>query len=162
MLEGILLKPNMILPGLDVPTPSPEEVAKYTVRTMLRSVPAAVPSESLPVSLTMEQKACFCAQRFPYRLHKLSTAERHGVHKRFVSLLYCGSSRGNAQGVNVAVPSEPPPVSLSSWRPFCLKMLVRKVITFTFFLVDDQVHSPNDARAKTCGHVQRVSAARFV
>lgn len=51
MLEGILLKPNMILPGLDVPTPSPEEVAKYTVRTMLRSVPAAVPSESLPVSL---------------------------------------------------------------------------------------------------------------
>ena len=29
--------------GLDVPTPSPEEVAKYTVRTMLRSIPAAVP-----------------------------------------------------------------------------------------------------------------------
>lgn len=51
MLEGILLKPNMILPGLDAPTPSPEEVAKYTVRTMLRSVPAAVPSESLPVTL---------------------------------------------------------------------------------------------------------------
>lgn len=43
ILEGILLKPNMILPGLDVPTPSPEEVAKYTVRTMRRSVPSAVP-----------------------------------------------------------------------------------------------------------------------
>ncbi|BBN00803.1 fructose-bisphosphate aldolase, class I [Marchantia polymorpha subsp. ruderalis] len=43
ILEGILLKPNMILPGLDVPTPAPEEVAKYTVRTMLRSIPAAVP-----------------------------------------------------------------------------------------------------------------------
>ncbi|MCO5600528.1 hypothetical protein L7F22_054641 [Adiantum nelumboides] len=43
ILEGILLKPNMILPGLDVPTPPPEEVAKYTVRTMLRSIPAAVP-----------------------------------------------------------------------------------------------------------------------
>lgn len=43
MLEGILLKPNMILPGLDVPTPAPEEVARYTLRTMKRSVPAAVP-----------------------------------------------------------------------------------------------------------------------
>jgi fructose-bisphosphate aldolase class I len=43
ILEGILLKPNMILPGLDVPTPPPEEVARYTVRTMLRSIPAAVP-----------------------------------------------------------------------------------------------------------------------
>ena len=31
------------LPGLDVPTPPPAEVAKYTVRTMLRSVPPAVP-----------------------------------------------------------------------------------------------------------------------
>ncbi|KAJ7569853.1 hypothetical protein O6H91_01G097800 [Diphasiastrum complanatum] len=43
ILEGILLKPNMILPGLDVPTPPPEEVAKYTLRTMMRSVPGAVP-----------------------------------------------------------------------------------------------------------------------
>ncbi|CAL8466203.1 g5739 [Coccomyxa elongata] len=43
LLEGILLKPNMCLPGLDVPTPPPAEVAKYTVRTMLRSIPAAVP-----------------------------------------------------------------------------------------------------------------------
>ena len=66
MLEGILLKPNMILPGrppprlrlmqqhhrsdslvggsgLDVPTPAPMEVARYTLRTMKRSVPAAVP-----------------------------------------------------------------------------------------------------------------------
>lgn len=43
MLEGILLKPNMILPGLDAPVPSPEEVAEYTVRTMKRTIPAAVP-----------------------------------------------------------------------------------------------------------------------
>jgi hypothetical protein len=32
-----------LLTGLDVPTPPPEEVARYTVRTMLRSIPAAVP-----------------------------------------------------------------------------------------------------------------------
>ena len=29
--------------GLDVQTPPPAEVAKYTVRTMLRSIPPAVP-----------------------------------------------------------------------------------------------------------------------
>ncbi|GMH42933.1 hypothetical protein BSKO_10855 [Bryopsis sp. KO-2023] len=41
--EGMLLKPNMILPGLDAPVASPEDVAKYTVRTMMRSIPATVP-----------------------------------------------------------------------------------------------------------------------
>lgn len=43
MTDAILLKPNMILPGLDAPVASPEEVAKFTVRTMLRSIPPAVP-----------------------------------------------------------------------------------------------------------------------
>lgn len=43
MTDAILLKPNMILPGLDAPVSSPEEVARYTVRTMLRSIPPAVP-----------------------------------------------------------------------------------------------------------------------
>ncbi|KAK9809280.1 hypothetical protein WJX73_000448 [Symbiochloris irregularis] len=42
-LEGILLKPNMCLPGLDAPNAKPQEVAKYTVQTMRRTVPAAVP-----------------------------------------------------------------------------------------------------------------------
>jgi len=41
--EGMLLKPNMCLPGLDAPSASPEVVAKYTARTMMRSIPAAVP-----------------------------------------------------------------------------------------------------------------------
>ena len=43
MIDAILLKPNMILPGLDAPVATPEDVAKYTVRTMLRSIPPAVP-----------------------------------------------------------------------------------------------------------------------
>lgn len=43
MLDGILLKPNMILPGLDAPVASPKEVAKYTVQVMRRSIPPAVP-----------------------------------------------------------------------------------------------------------------------
>eukprot|EP00608_Synchroma_pusillum_P003888 CAMPEP_0198425340 /NCGR_PEP_ID=MMETSP1452-20131203/4495_1 /TAXON_ID=1181717 /ORGANISM="Synchroma pusillum, Strain CCMP3072" /LENGTH=402 /DNA_ID=CAMNT_0044145695 /DNA_START=17 /DNA_END=1225 /DNA_ORIENTATION=+ len=43
VLEAILLKPNMVLPGLDLGVPPPEEVAKYTVQVMKRTVPAAVP-----------------------------------------------------------------------------------------------------------------------
>lgn len=43
VLEAILLKPNMILPGLDAPVAPKEEVAKYTVQVMRRTIPAAVP-----------------------------------------------------------------------------------------------------------------------
>lgn len=43
LLEGILLKPNMCLPGLDAPAAAPSEVAKWTVQTMRRTIPAAVP-----------------------------------------------------------------------------------------------------------------------
>lgn len=43
-LEGSLLKPNMVVPGADFKgTTSPEEIAKYTIRTLERRVPAAVP-----------------------------------------------------------------------------------------------------------------------
>jgi fructose-bisphosphate aldolase class I len=44
MLEGMILKPNMILPGLACPTQeSVEEIAATTVNCFLRVVPAAVP-----------------------------------------------------------------------------------------------------------------------
>ncbi|KAF6250909.1 fructose-1,6-bisphosphate aldolase [Scenedesmus sp. NREL 46B-D3] len=43
VLDAILLKPNMCLPGLDAEPASPAEVARYTTRTMLRTIPAAVP-----------------------------------------------------------------------------------------------------------------------
>ncbi|CAM9887272.1 unnamed protein product, partial [Discosporangium mesarthrocarpum] len=42
-LEAILLKPNMILPGLDAPVADADEVAKYTVQVMKRTIPPAVP-----------------------------------------------------------------------------------------------------------------------
>ena len=43
-LEGILLKPNMVLPGKECPQQAtPEEVAAATVRCFRRVVPAAVP-----------------------------------------------------------------------------------------------------------------------
>uniref|UniRef100_A0A0A9WX14 Fructose-bisphosphate aldolase n=1 Tax=Lygus hesperus TaxID=30085 RepID=A0A0A9WX14_LYGHE len=42
--EGCLLKPNMIVPGAESgKTASPEEVARYTVMTLGRTMPAALP-----------------------------------------------------------------------------------------------------------------------
>ena len=44
MLEGMILKPNMVLPGLSCPTQETvDEVADVTVTCFLRTVPAAVP-----------------------------------------------------------------------------------------------------------------------
>jgi fructose-bisphosphate aldolase class I len=43
-LEGMILKPNMVLPGLTCPKQETvDEVADATVRCLLRAVPAAVP-----------------------------------------------------------------------------------------------------------------------
>jgi fructose-bisphosphate aldolase class I len=45
MLDGMILKPNMVVPGLDCPTQEPvEEVADATINCFLRAVPAAVPA----------------------------------------------------------------------------------------------------------------------
>ena len=44
LLEGVILKPNMALPGLTRPTQaSVDEVANITVKCLWRTVPAAVP-----------------------------------------------------------------------------------------------------------------------
>jgi fructose-bisphosphate aldolase class I len=43
-LEGMILKPNMVLPGLTCPKQEPvDKVADVTVKCLLRTVPAAVP-----------------------------------------------------------------------------------------------------------------------
>jgi len=44
ILEQMLLKPNMVLPGKDCRTAEPREVAEATLKILNRSVPAAVPS----------------------------------------------------------------------------------------------------------------------
>ena len=44
LLEGTLLKPSMTVPGAECATDyTPKQVAEYTIRTLLRSVPASVP-----------------------------------------------------------------------------------------------------------------------
>merc|ERR1711988_8073 len=42
-LEGAVLKPNMVKPGISGPKASTEEVATLTVQTLLRTVPPAMP-----------------------------------------------------------------------------------------------------------------------
>ncbi|WP_127142506.1 class I fructose-bisphosphate aldolase [Pelagibacterium montanilacus] len=42
-LSGIILKPNMVIPGINGPTVSVEDVAERTVRTLKATVPATVP-----------------------------------------------------------------------------------------------------------------------
>jgi len=44
LLEGCLIKPQMVIPGADCPMrPTSEEIAAATVRVMKRCVPAAIP-----------------------------------------------------------------------------------------------------------------------
>lgn len=44
LLEGSLLKPNMVVPGAEFGgTTSPEEIGEYTIRTLERRVPSSVP-----------------------------------------------------------------------------------------------------------------------
>ncbi|KAJ3681168.1 hypothetical protein LUZ60_015657 [Juncus effusus] len=44
LLEGTLLKPNMVTPGSDAPKASNEDIAKYTITALQRTVPPAVPA----------------------------------------------------------------------------------------------------------------------
>jgi len=43
LLEGALLKPNMVTPGSDANKVSAQEIAWKTVRTLLRTIPGAIP-----------------------------------------------------------------------------------------------------------------------
>jgi len=73
MLEGTILKPNMVLPGLSNPTQATlNEVADATVTSLLRAVPAAVPgiaflSGGQPAELATARLNSMNA-RFKYRL----------------------------------------------------------------------------------------------
>ncbi|KAI4378682.1 hypothetical protein MLD38_016127 [Melastoma candidum] len=44
LLEGTLLKPNMVTPGSDAPKATPQVIAEHTVRALQRTVPPAVPA----------------------------------------------------------------------------------------------------------------------
>ncbi len=72
-LEGMILKPNMVLPGKDCPKQeSVEEVADATVTCLLRAVPAAVPG------------IAFLSGGQPY---ELASARLNAMNARFRSRL---------------------------------------------------------------------------
>ena len=73
MLEGLILKPNMVLAGPSCPEqPTIDDAADATVRCLLRSVPAAVPGIAF---LSGGQSA------------ELATARLNAMHVRFESRL---------------------------------------------------------------------------
>ena len=59
LLEGMLLKPNMILEGAQSgKEASPQEVGFYTVRTLSRTIPPAVPGITFLSGGQSEERAC--------------------------------------------------------------------------------------------------------
>jgi fructose-bisphosphate aldolase class I len=59
LLEGMILKPNMVVPGLDARhQATDDEIADTTVRTLLRTVPAAVPGVAFLSGGQSGERAC--------------------------------------------------------------------------------------------------------
>jgi fructose-bisphosphate aldolase class I len=55
-----MLKPNMVTPGFEGPKPEPADVAWKTVRTLRRTIPAALPTINfLSGGYSEEQAVCF-------------------------------------------------------------------------------------------------------
>lgn len=72
LLEGSLLKPNMVVPGSDYKgTTSPEEIGAMTVRTLERRVPSAVPGIMFLSGGMSEEEASI-------NLSAMNTIERKG------------------------------------------------------------------------------------
>ncbi|CAN8072617.1 unnamed protein product [Agarophyton chilense] len=72
LLEGSLLKPNMVVPGSDFNgTTSPEEIGTMTVRTLERRVPSAVPGIMFLSGGMSEEEASI-------NLSAMNTIERKG------------------------------------------------------------------------------------
>jgi fructose-bisphosphate aldolase class I len=71
LLEGMILKPNMVLPGLTYPTQaSVDEVANITVKSLWRTVPAAVPGVAF---LSGGQSAELASARLNTMNHRFKT-----------------------------------------------------------------------------------------
>ena len=85
MLEGIILKPNMILPGLTFKVQeSVDDVADATIKCLLRNVPAAVPGIAF---LSGGQTA------------ELASSRLNAMNLRFKSRLPCGVAFSFARAI---------------------------------------------------------------
>jgi fructose-bisphosphate aldolase class I len=85
LLEGMILKPNMVLPGLTCPTQaSVDEVANIKVKSLWRTVPAAVPGIAF---LSGGQSA------------ELASARLNTMNLRFKSRLPCALAFSYARAI---------------------------------------------------------------
>jgi fructose-bisphosphate aldolase class I len=102
MLEGIILKPNMVLPGLTCPRQeSVDEVADATVKCLLRAVPAAVPGIAF---LSGGQSA------------ELASARLNAMNVRFKSRLPWAQGGQRVGGTASSVSSGQMQPGRASWR----------------------------------------------
>jgi len=74
-LEGMILKPNMVIPGKKAASQaSPEQIAEATVRTLKRQVPSAVPGIAFlsggqsPTDATLHLSLMHAAGPLPWAL----------------------------------------------------------------------------------------------
>eukprot|EP00667_Euglena_gracilis_P023490 EG_transcript_26544 len=75
LLEGTLLKPNMVTPGVDSGIKAtPEDIAYFTVRTFSRTVPAAVAGVQGPSNKTGSEVMSVCNLSTPKKYDKFFCA----------------------------------------------------------------------------------------
>ncbi len=116
LLEGILLKPNMVVAGYGCPEqPSDDEVAERTLRTLRRHVPGAVPGIVFLSGGQSDEDATA----------RLNLMNRMGAQPWEVSFSYgrglqaaaLETWRGEAGNVATAQEQLPPPRALHGRRP---------------------------------------------
>merc|ERR1711990_913127 len=72
LLEGILLKPNMVRPGAEAPAVSAKDVARATVRVLQHTLPPAVPGVHFLSGGMTEEYATQCLNA----MNKMDLGER--------------------------------------------------------------------------------------
>ena len=98
-LEAMILKPNMVLPGLDCPEQEGvDETAAATIRSLLRVVPAAVPG----VAFLSGGQSC-----------ELASARLNAMNARFKAHLPWAAAFSFARAIQQPAPRLPPGLSIA-------------------------------------------------
>jgi fructose-bisphosphate aldolase class I len=85
LLEGMILKPNMVLPGLACPQQeSAEDIAAATVQSLLECVPAAVPAGATALGADVFLRARYPGTS-PWNLGRRELAPRSGTTRAAAS-----------------------------------------------------------------------------
>ena len=95
MLEGSLLKPAMVVPGVDAADKSdPTEIAQLTVRTLERCVPGAMPGVTFLSGGISEEDASIYLNEINKVPRKTQTRLTFSYSRALQSVTQCGSFNG--------------------------------------------------------------------